>query len=173
MKRLIVDMDDVIADATGQFIRFYERDFGIRVTRDSLNYQDEGKGFPANYDVVRSYPLEAGFFRTMIPHEGSLDVLEKLNRKYDLFIVSAAMQFPQSLPEKQQWLQQYAPFIHWKQIVFCGSKAVVHGDFMIDDHLHNLETFNGEKFLFSAPHNLQHDRFKRLHNWNAVAEYFL
>jgi hypothetical protein len=28
MKRLIVDMDDVIADATGQFIQFYEK--GIR-----------------------------------------------------------------------------------------------------------------------------------------------
>ena len=173
MKRLIVDMDDVMADATGQFIRYYERDFGMRVTRESLSHQDEGKGFPANHESVRSYCVEVGFFRTMIPNRGSQDVLEKLNRKYDLFIVSAAMQFPQSLSEKQQWLQEHYAFLHWKQIVFCGSKAVVHGDFMIDDHIHNLENFNGEKFLFSAPHNLQYDRFQRLNNWDEVADRFL
>jgi len=173
MKRLIVDMDDVIADATGQFIRYYERDFGIRVTRQSLAYQDELKGFPANYDVVRRYTHEPGFFRTMTPNENSQTVMAKLNEKYDLFIVSAALQFPQSLAEKQQWLSEHFPFLHWKQIVFCGSKAIVHGDFMIDDHVHNLDTFSGTQLIFSAPHNLQHDRFHRLDSWNDVQAYFL
>ncbi|HEY3402593.1 MAG TPA: 5'(3')-deoxyribonucleotidase [Ohtaekwangia sp.] len=173
MKRLIVDMDDVMADATGQFIRYYERDFGVQVTRESLCHQDEGKGFPANHEIVRGYTVEAGFFRTMIPNPGSQQVVQELNRKYELFIVSAAIQFPQSLSEKQQWLTEHFSFLHWKQIVFCGSKAVVHGDYMIDDHIHNLETFNGEKLLFSAPHNLQHTHFKRLNNWDEVAAYLL
>ena len=166
-------MDDVMADATGQFIKYYERDFGIRVTRQSLERQDEGKGFPANHDVVRSYPLEPGFFRTMVPHEHSQEIIGKLNAKYDLFIVSAAMQFPQSLAEKQQWLAEHFPFLHWKQIVFCGSKAVVQGDFMIDDHIHNLDAFTGEKWIFTAPHNMQHDRFNRLNNWREVEACFL
>ena len=35
MKRLIVDMDDVLADATGQFINFYEKSlvFACRARR--------------------------------------------------------------------------------------------------------------------------------------------
>ncbi|WP_276372983.1 5'(3')-deoxyribonucleotidase [Chryseolinea sp. H1M3-3] len=174
MKRLIIDMDDVIADATGQFIQFYEKEFGVRVTRDSLNHKDEGLGFPAHHhEVIQQFPFRETFFQTMIPHEGSQEALEKLNKKYELFIVSAAMQFPQSLIEKFKWLAEYFPFLHWKQIVFCGSKAVVHGDYMIDDLAYNLETFNGEKFIFTAPHNLHIDKYRRLNSWKEAEEIFL
>jgi 5'-nucleotidase len=173
MKRLIVDMDDVIADATGQFINFYEREFGVRVTRESLNHQDECLGFPGHHDVVQQFPFRATFFQTMLPHEGSQEILEQLNRKYELFIVSAAMEFPQSLPEKLKWLGEHFPFLSWRQIVFCGSKAVVHGDYMIDDLPYNLECFKGEKFIFSAPHNLHIKGFQRLNNWREAGDCFL
>lgn len=173
MKRLIVDMDDVIADTTGQFIQYYERDFGVRVLRESLNNQEEVNGFPANHDIVKQYPFQKDFFRTIKPHVDSVQVMEELNRKYDLYIVSAAMEFPLSLAEKLDWLKEHLPFLTWKQIVFCGSKAVVHGDYMIDDLHYNLETFNGEKFLFTAPHNLHHNHFQRLNNWKEVGEKFL
>lgn len=166
-------MDDVIADATGQFINFYEREFGIRVERDSLNHHHEGMGFPGNYEIVKQFPYREQFFLTMTPNEGSQLVLEELNKKYDLFIVSAAMEFPQSLSEKLLWLKEHCSFLHWKQIVFCGSKAVVHGDYMIDDLDYNLESFNGEKFLFTAPHNLHISKFNRVNNWNEVAARFL
>jgi 5'-nucleotidase len=172
MKRLIVDMDDVIADTTGQFISYYEKEFGVRVERDSLNNQEEGQGFP-NREAILRYLFEPGFFRTLMPHEQSQDVIEKLNRKYALFIVSAAMEFPQSLFEKQEWLKEHFPFLTWKQIVFCGSKAVVHGDYMIDDLAYNLESFNGEKFIYTAPHNMHYKQFNRLNNWLEVGQRFL
>jgi 5'-nucleotidase len=173
MKRLIVDMDDVIADATGQFIDWYEREFGVRVERAVLNGKQEGEGFPDNHDILRQFPYRANFFRTMQKNDNSVEVLSELNKKYELFIVSAAMEFPQSLPEKLAWLQEHFTFLTWKQIVFCGSKAVVHGDFMIDDLPHNLERFNGEKFLFSAPHNRHINHFTRLNNWKEVGDRFL
>jgi 5'(3')-deoxyribonucleotidase len=173
MKRLIIDMDDVIADATGQFIAYYEDRFGVRVARESLNHQDEGHGFPANHEEIQQFPFQKDFFRTMKPNAGSQEVIAALNQKYDLFVVSAAMEFPQSLPEKLDWLGEYFPFLSWRQIVFCGSKTVVHGDFMIDDLPYNLEGFNGEKFIFTAPHNLQIEKFSRLNNWNEVGRKFL
>jgi 5'-nucleotidase len=173
MKRLIVDMDDVIADATGQFIRYYEQEFGVRVERSVLNGKGEGEGFPANHDVIRKYPYRDNFFRTMHVNEHSQEVLEKLNSRYELFIVSAAMQFPQSLSEKLAWLGEHFPFLSWKQFVFCGSKVIVHGDYMIDDLPHNLERFNGEKFIFTAPHNTHIHQYPRLNNWKEVGEKFL
>jgi 5'(3')-deoxyribonucleotidase len=90
-----------------------------------------------------------------------------------LFVVSAAMEFPQSLFEKLKWLEEHFKFLHWKQIVFCGSKAVVHGDYMIDDLAYNLETFNGEKYIFSAPHNLHIHTYPRLNNWKKLVNDFL
>ena len=173
MKRLIVDMDDVMADATGQFIDYYEREFGVRVDRAVLNGKGEGEGFPDNHSIIAQFPYRVNFFRTMAVNENCQEVLERLNRKYELFIVSAAMEFPQSLAEKLEWLKEHFPFLGWKQIVFCGSKAIVHGDYMIDDLIHNLERFNGEKFIFTAPHNLHLNHFKRLNNWNEVGQIFL
>ena len=38
------------------------------------------------------------------PIDGSQQILELLSKKYDLFIASAAMQYPNSLKEKSDWL---------------------------------------------------------------------
>ncbi len=166
-------MDDVLADATGQFINYYEKEFGVRIERSVLNNKNEGEGFPDNHSTLREFPYRKNFFRDMEPNPGSQEVMEKLNRKYEVFIVSAAMEFPQSLPEKLEWLGQYFPFLNWKQFVFCGSKAVVYGDYMIDDLPHNLERFNGEKYIFTAPHNMHINHFKRFQDWRDIESQLL
>lgn len=173
MKRLIVDMDDVMADATGQFINYYEKEFGVRVDRAVLNGKGEGEGFPENHSTIAEFPYRDNFFRTMTVNEDCQSVMEQLNKKYEVFIVSAAMEFPQSLSEKLEWIKEHFPFITWKQVVFCGNKSVVHGDYMIDDLVRNLERFNGEKFIFTAPHNIHLNHFKRFNNWREVGEKFL
>lgn len=173
MKRLIVDMDDVMADATGQFISYYEKEFGVRVERSVLNGKGEGEGFPGNHEIIARFPYRPNFFRTMAVNADCQKVVAELNKKYELFVVSAAMEFPGSLTEKLEWLGEHFPFLTWKQFVFCGSKTVVHGDYMIDDLIHNLERFNGEKFIFTAPHNTHLNHFNRLNNWKEVGDRFL
>ncbi len=173
MKRLIIDMDDVMADATGQFINYYEKEFGVRVDRAILNGKGEGEGFPENHGVIAQFPFRPHFFRTMAVMDNCQEVMEELNKKYEVFIVSAAMEFPQSLTEKLAWLGEHFPFLEWKQFVFCGSKAVVHGDYMIDDMVYNLETFNGEKFIYNAPHNTHLNHYKRFHDWKEIGDKFL
>ena len=173
MKRLIVDMDDVLADATGQFINFYEKEYGVRVSRESMNFKDEMERFPDHHDEVYQFTFRKNFFRTMQVNENSQEVVKQLNKQYELFIVSSAMEFPNSLSEKFEWLGEHFSFLHWKQFVFCGSKTVVHGDYMIDDLPHNLEKFNGEKLIFTAPHNLQFNHFKRVNNWKEIEELLL
>jgi 5'(3')-deoxyribonucleotidase len=44
---------------------------------------------------------------------------------------------------------------------------------MIDDLSYNLETFRGEKFIFTAPHNLHINGFQRLNDWQEIAGRFL
>ena len=172
MQRLIVDMDDVLADATGRLIDLYEKEFGVRVTRESMNHKEDRERFPDNEAALR-FVFQKGFFRTMNVNEYAQEVMKELNKKYEVFVVSSAMEFPNSLSEKLEWLNEHFPFLHWKQFVFCGRKSVVHGDYMIDDLPHNLETFNGEKLLYTAPHNMQFNHFKRVNGWKEVSEVLL
>lgn len=163
MKRIAVDMDGVLSDTYAQYITWYERDFGIRKTREDVIGKPELEAFPK----VREYLYTDGFFRTAPVIADSQKVLARLQEQYEIFIVSSATEFPQSLTEKQAWLGEHFPFISWKQMVFCGSKTIIHADIMIDDHLKNLDHFSGETFMFSQPHNLlwRGPKHKRVNSW--------
>lgn len=166
MKRISVDMDGVIANVYSQFITMHAAEFGKIVTAAEINGKAEDIAFENALKYVRS----PGFFRTAPVMVGSQDVMRKLNDQYDLFVVSAAMEFPDSLVEKHAWLNEHFPFIHWKQMVFCGSKEIIKADIMVDDHFKNLNIFTGETILFTQPHNKLADTLhhKRVENWQQI-----
>jgi 5'-nucleotidase len=168
MKRLIVDMDGVLADVYQQLLHLHQKETGIQLTKTELAGRPEYEVFPQGRRHVNS----PGFFRQAPVMPGSIEALQALNKKYDLFIVSAAMEFPGSLIEKYNWLAEHFPFIHWQQIVFCGSKTVVDGDIMIDDHFKNLDGFKGQTILFTQAHNEGHDErgHKRVYNWGDILQ---
>jgi 5'-nucleotidase len=166
-KSIAIDMDNVIADIETHFINWYERDFGVRISPESLKGKSELDAFPNKEAIVR-YLFTPGFFRTAPVMPGAQEALEKLSDAYDIYIVSAAMEFPQSLSEKQEWLKEYFPFISWRRIIFCGDKSKIATDYMIDDLTRNLDTFTGEGLLFSAGHNEHLDGYDRVQDWKDV-----
>ena len=134
--------------------------------------------FPAELPdktAVRRYVNTAGFFRTLPLIEGGVEALRTLMETYEVYIVSAAMEFPNSLVEKRSWLTEHFPFITWQQIVFCGSKEIINADIMIDDHFKNLDFFNGDTLLFTQPHNIFADpgRHKRIFSWKEIGDALL
>jgi 5'(3')-deoxyribonucleotidase len=171
-KRLIIDMDHVMADITSQYIKWYKDATGVEVAPHSLMGKGEAAAFPQPEKIL-DFLHSPGFFRTAGVIPGSREVIEALNEVYDVYIVSAAMQFPQSLFEKFEWLQEHFPFIGWQQIAFTGSKKPVTGDYMIDDHRKNLDHFNGTKLLYTAPHNIHITDFTRVNDWEDVRKLLL
>lgn len=170
-KTLIVDMDGVLADVYQQFIAMEEKESGGRISMDDLKGLEEYKAFPNG----RKHVNTKGFFRNAPLMTGAVQTLQVLNERYNVFIVSAAMEFPGSLAEKHDWLKEHFPFINWQQVVFCGSKTVIQGDIMIDDHFKNLDNFKGQTILFTQPHNEGHDNrgHTRVNNWNDVYKLLL
>ncbi|CAM3913513.1 5'(3')-deoxyribonucleotidase [Elizabethkingia sp. HX WHF] len=165
-KRVLVDMDGVLADVYSQFIKYEQTESGTIISIDKTKGLDETIAFPN----VDKHLREPGFFRDLQVMEDSIAVMEYLNSKYEVFILSAAMEFPNSLREKYDWLAEHFPFITWEQIIFCGSKKAVTGDYMIDDYPKNLDTFQGEKLLFTQPHNqsLNSPDYKRIDSWKEI-----
>jgi len=169
---LAVDMDGVLADVYAQFIGMHREETCEMLSIEGMLGKTEAEAFPHILKHVNS----PGFFSTAPLIEGCQQVMERLNEAYELYIVSAAMEFPNSLIEKHDWLAKHFPFIHWKQIILCGSKSPICTDIMIDDHFKNLDVFKGHKtLLFTQPHNAITDSGKhiRVQNWKEVAELLL
>lgn len=165
-KTVAVDMDGVIADTVTNFINWYEKDYGIRIQKESFDGKPEIEGLPDK--AVRKYVHMPGFFRSVPVMEGAQDAVLALMKDFDVYIVSAAMEFPQSLIEKYEWLKEHFPFVSWSNIAFCGSKSIIGTDFIIDDHVRNLDGFKGKTLMFTAGHNLGIDRHERVNNWKEV-----
>jgi len=171
MKRIALDMDGVLADEFGHFADLYEKEKGIRIRPEDAHGKRLLQAFPG----AGPYIHEPGFFRHSPVIAGSREVVEKLYNTYDLYIVSAAVEYPQSLTEKLEWLNEHFSFIPWQKIVFCGTKDIVAADIMIDDNFKNLDPFSGQTLLFTQPHNILADpgRHRRVSNWNEIASLLL
>lgn len=171
MKSIAVDMDNVIADVESHYIDWYERDYGVRIDKERLLGLPELEAFP-DKTAVRRFLYTPGFFRTVPVMPGAREAVQKLTQRYKVYIVSAAMEFPQSLPEKYEWLQEHFPFITWRQIIFCGDKSIINTDYMIDDHVKNLDYCRGKGLLYTACHNININHHVRLNNWDEVLAWF-
>lgn len=164
-------MDGVLADIYAQYFHFAAQESGVQHTLESL------KGRPENevFTNIQQYLFTKGFFRGAPVIPGSREVVRLLNEKYELYVVSSATEFPQSLPEKYDWLTEHFAFLGWQQMIFCGTKAIIQGDIMIDDHFKNLDTFPGKTILFTQPHNegLPEKRHTRVFSWEEIRKLLL
>jgi 5'-nucleotidase len=173
-KRIAIDMDDVLADATGRFIEYAQERLNWHITREDLNGHHNWAGImPDQESEIRSWLHEDGFFRGMQVMPDAQEVLEKLHDKYEIFIVSAAVEFPLSMKEKVEWMQEYFPFVDWRHLVFCGHKYMFKADYLIDDHERNLIAFcEGQPLVYTAPHNIYLTDYQRINNWREAAMFF-
>ena len=173
-KRIAIDMDDVMADTHSKFVRLYLEGDMPRYTLEELKEKSFHELFDEDeYRAISQRVYEPGFFRDIPVMEGAQDVIADLMQTYDVYIASAAQEFPNSLREKWEWLQEFFPAISWRNYIFMGDKSVLNTDFLIDDLPRNLRTFQGEGLLFDALHNRDDQEFRRVKSWEAVAQALL
>ncbi len=171
MKRIAIDMDGVLADVYSKFLEMHSEEYGHELTMADVEGVPEREAIPG----ILKYVNSEGFFRNAPLMPGCQKYINLINEKYKLYIVSAAMEFPLSLTEKQLWLNEHFPCITWQQMVFCGSKEIIKADIMIDDHFKNLDYFTGETLLFTQPHNKFSDAgtHKRVNTWDEIGQILL
>ena len=168
--RIAIDMDDVLADPIAKFIELYNRDHGTPLDLKIADGNEIYDHVPVEVkDKWYDYINEEGFFRHLGVIEGSREAVSKLQEKYEVFIVSAALEFRNSLIDKYDWLADHFPNIDWKHIVFCGQK-IVDVDIMIDDRIKNFVDFKGRCLLFSSPHNRLVTEYERVNSWQEVID---
>lgn len=166
--RIAIDMDEVLADPIHKFIQLYNRDHQVPLDLVIKPGTEIFQNVPEEVnDKWFDYINEKGFFRDLPVIDGAVAAVQQLQTKYDVYIVSAAMEFRNSLEDKFDWLAEHFSFISWKNVVFCGEK-IVDVDIMIDDRIKNFVGFEGRPLLFTSPHNLLITEYERVDNWQQV-----
>jgi 5'(3')-deoxyribonucleotidase len=173
MKRIAIDMDEVIADTLEKFITVCNANLGLCLSKSDLT----GRTL---WDVIGRERLpqlkglisEQDFFADLDVMPDSQEVIRSLMERYEVFISSAAMEVPTSFAAKFDWLKMHFGFIPPSHIVFCGDKSILSADYMIDDNARHFERFHGEGILYNAPHNMLVQGYRRVQNWLEVEAMF-
>lgn len=165
MKRIAIDMDEVIADFHPKILNTWNRHFSAQLTLDELNLFDLHQDDPEKLAEIFELVGDPAFFGDLDVIADSQRVIASLSRHYEIFITTAAMQVPTSFNAKFSWLKTHFPAIPPSNIVFCGNKSIINADYMIDDNAINFVDFCGEGILYSAPHNRHITGYRRVNNW--------
>lgn len=168
MKRIAIDMDEVIADFHSKILRTWNAHYSEQLTPDELNLFDLHQEEPDKLFKIFELAADPDFFSDLAVIPDSQRVIARLSEHYEIFITTAAMEVPTSFNAKFHWLKTHFPAIKPSHIVFCGSKSVINADYMIDDNVKNFVNFCGEGILFSAPHNRHLTGYRRADSWQDI-----
>lgn len=122
IKRVYIDMDDVLADFTSAFIK--------------------------RKDGTLPYPQSKyGFFLGLEPIKGGLEAVKILRSKYDVWILTRpSIHNPLCYTEKRVWVENHLGMEMVERLILSPDKSLLKGDYLIDDHQH--PGFEGELIQF-------------------------
>jgi len=172
--RIAIDMDETVADSLREHIRRYNSEFAEKIAADDLHGKHLEEFVPLDRsDAVRRMIRDESFFERLGVIEEAQQVVRELAREHEVFIVSAAMEIPESFAAKHRWLRRHFPFIPTRRVVFCGDKGIIDADYLIDDEARHFRSFRGAGILFSAPHNVLETAYERVASWQDIRRKFV
>lgn len=138
---ILVDMDDTTCETSKKWEQILRDRHGVQPTRTNI------------YNKVDQYPMlakdqvlapirEEGFFSSLEPREGSLDVIRSwLAKDYDVRFASVV--YPDchhGYADKLAWIEEHIPEMAKRTIIFSShDKTFLYGDILIDDHPRHIE----------------------------------
>ena len=151
-KILYIDLDGVVAD--------FEKAILNHVPNwKTLSEEDKGK---IADDVCGAIPC---FFENLEPIDGSIEVIKRLAKSYDVYFLSAPMwNVPASFTGKRIWIEKHFGDDFRKRLILTHRKDLNMGSYLIDDRTrHGVDKFMGKHIHFGTP---------EFSDWKAVDSYF-
>ena len=138
----MIDMDDVIT--SGSFFSLIQEFLNKKINIDEVEtywLQDLVK---ERNDEFWYWVKDRNFYEDATLFDNCYHILERLNDKYDLYIVTAYLWNEvidlsgKNLNNKYCYLRQMLPFIKPEQYVITTNKLILEFDIRIDDKLKNV-----------------------------------
>lgn len=131
MKRVFIDMDNVLVD--------------FQSGLDQVSEETKA-AYAGRLDEI------PGLFAKMKPMSGAIEAVHKLQKHYDLFILSTApWKNPSAWSDKIEWVTKYLDDVFHKRLVITHHKELCQGDYLIDDRGKNgASEFAGKWIQFGS-----------------------
>lgn len=170
-KIILCDADDTIENLLDCWISALNAKYGTSVTPQEVTDWDVSLFFPTlTRDQVYSPITEKDIWKNLDRIPNCYDVLKEINEKHTLRIVTATHY--NTCDKKIERILELFPFLHWNQFIITAHKQLVHGDYLIDDGVHNVVGGDYQGILFSRPHNSSFDAEEngviRVSDWNEI-----
>jgi len=175
--RILIDMDGVISDFDGEFLKRWRERYPDKVyvpmeERKSFYVKDS---YPEElHPLVSEILLEAGFFRDMMPMAGAKDALMEMEQMgLELFICTSPLSvYKNCVLEKFEWVDRELGTNWVDRIVLTKDKTLIKADYIIDDkaEITGVESVpSWEHIIYDRPYNKEGNK-KRLtwENWKQV-----
>jgi len=143
MKRLFIDMDNVLVD--------------FQSGLDQVSEETKA-AYAGRLDEI------PGLFAKMKPMPGAIEAVHELQKHYDLFILSTApWKNPSAWSDKVEWVTKYLDDVFHKRLVITHRKDLCQGDYLIDDRGKNgTSDFSGKWIQFGS---------EQFPDWESVLNY--
>ncbi|GLQ20346.1 hypothetical protein ACFFUB_02620 [Algimonas porphyrae] len=168
---IAVDMDHVMAD-TGSYLCDWLNE-RYDTSHDNESFVSLLSCLPDDQkQAMVAHVAEGSLMRDLPLMEGCREVLEDLNERFAITICTAAMEFPNTIAPKIDWLDRHFPFLERQLFIFCGYKQVLGTHYLVDDSPKHFNGFQGIPLLYDAPHNQAVSEYRRVTDWNDIQRYF-
>lgn len=185
MKKIMIDMDDVICDKGYLNIvnDFLDTNYKIE---DLKEYYIQDLVPKEKRDEYSKFFYEKNVYDYAEIIPGAYDIMKKLQEKYEIYITTTYIfkDYPKmsanNLKNKFNYLVKEFPYIKPEQYIFTSNKELINCDIKIDDKINNLEGNAQTKLLFSAYHNrkitdneLKQKGIIRVNSWYEIEKILL
>lgn len=168
---LAVDMDEVLADSITLVLEQYNKAYLTNLNKHDLFGKTIYDCLPSSHiSFIKEQQNSVDFYQKVSVVQDAQEGIAILSEKYDIYVVSAALEFPHSLASRCAFIAKNFPELTWKKLIFCANKPLIKADILLDDMTENLVGFGANGYLFTAYHNAALNYQNRLNSWEEVIE---
>lgn len=178
--RVLIDMDGVIADFEGDFLRRWKEQHPDK----TFIPLEERRGFYVSeqypkeyYEYVQNIYHGEGFYQNLPPVHGALEALKEIREKYKyVFLCTSPMlpKYENCVLEKYHWVFNNLGNDWINNVILTKDKTIVKGDILIDDmpEVKGIEKPEWEHVIYDQPYNRNITSKRRMtwDNWKTILE---
>ena len=151
---VLVDLDDTIEDLLTAWIHALNEKFDRDVDPEHVRFWDVLEYYPglSKSDIYSVFDWD-NFWSNVRPKPGAVEYLKRLiDDGHKVYIVTATHYINLQV-KMEEVLFKYFPYIKWDHVIITQDKAMIDGDVIIDDGVHNHLRKRRLNVLMDAPHN--------------------